>query len=150
MSKFMIRRLAVVALLVGLLGYLTLNAVRCSPSPANIVGLTLPSIEKVVDEAKYKIIPIYELETASVYFEIIIESFQNPEALEVDFTNQLLMEDDKGVTYLPVAWNFKSQEEFNLVGVINFEGLHGDIEKVKLIFFGMDETPITFEWKLPK
>lgn len=109
--------------------------------------ISLEKKELITDETLYQLEPSWSPKKKELHLEINIESFQNPLSLEVDFKEQLLLEDNFENIYEPVKWHFIYKQPNQIRAMVVFK-VKQNLGTFSLKYFGLET--LNFGWFLNK
>ena len=119
------------------------------------LGLLLPSNkgaypmqEDTGHEIRIRVQPKQVQVGKQTVFKLILETYERPDILEINFMDSTLLIDQDDVPYLPVSWHEDTRHEYAVEGLISFPELAPNTTSFKLVLFEYEDHE--FEWTVPK
>jgi len=138
-------KILILILVIACLGYFLLKP-KGNQKVINTY-IKLPTQERIVHETKYRLTPSFDPKSRQVKLNIVIESFQNPEALAEQPIDILGIEDNLENSYIPIKWNEEEKTPHKIQGSLIFPSISKTAQKMTFKIFSFDVEEFT--WPIP-
>lgn len=83
--------------------------------------ISLETKTHIIEETRYIIEPIWHPQKNKIFFEIELESYQNKDSLEIDFSDQALLEDEEENLFKLDSWHYLSEQPNKIKALLKFK-----------------------------
>ncbi len=111
------------------------------------VLLNLPPQSSIENYLKIDAKPIKIIQNKDIVFNVRLESYQNPDILDLDKIDMALLEDSAGNMVKPTVWKELKHDDYSQEGLLVFPLPSESPKTVRLIIFELVER--SFKWTLP-
>ena len=98
----------------------------------------------VVNQTRYVLNGTWYPKQKKMSFSFELESYQNPQSLEVDFLEQLLLEDEQARLYTPSKWVLEHSSKHRIRGKLHFSNVVTPFKQMNLRLFDIEN--VVFSW----
>ncbi len=137
-------RILILILLIGLIPFLYFKVKL--PSKAQDITLNLSHQTSIENYLKIDVKPIQITQNKEIVFSVQLESYQNPDILDLDKIEMALLEDNDGNVTKPTVWKEIKKTQYLRSGLLYFPLSVEQAKSIKLTIFELEER--NFEWKM--
>ena len=126
------------ALFVGLLVLASLSYVYVL-NRFNELHIDLDKQAVVLNQTRYVLWGSWYPKQKKISFSFELESYQNPHSLDVDFLEQLILEDGKARLYSPSKWVLEHSSKHRIRGKLHFSDVVTPYKQMSLRLFDIED-----------